>query len=145
MHRQRGSLLQMESGPLRSKEDSFRRQMNEWGIVKSVADAKSLPVKMWFTNAQQKQLWNRMKKSIKGSTEGGEAESQIKSQEQKNIGLQCYLTLDGVHWQDYLVEIVDVQQKQEEETNRRHVDATRRTSHPTWVQRSRVEYRKGHV
>ena len=56
--------------PLRVKMESFRRQAQEWGLAANVIVAENLPVKQWFSNSQQKQIWNQMKVAI-GKTEDG--------------------------------------------------------------------------
>ena len=120
--------------PLRTKEDSFRRQMNEWQIVKDASDAKGLPVKMWFTEPQQRQLWNRMKVATKQFEEGKKADAIIKTDEQRNNNLQCWLALDGVTWREFLVETIEMHLQ----TREKRIDAT-------WYQRGELHTLHGFV
>ena len=89
--------------PLRIKSESFRRQVKEWSLAEDVNGAKSLPVKLWFTDAQQRQLWNQMKTSMGKTEEGKEVDKKMSSNDEKNMNLKCFLCLEDVHWQDYLV------------------------------------------
>ena len=103
-------------------------------MVANIDDAKGLPVKMWFTNAQQKQLWDSMETHLGKTESGNQVEAASKSNEEKNMNLRCFLRLSNVHWQDYLVDALE-----------HHEKSHKKILGAEWLQRGELHTRHGFV